>query len=61
MEGPPRKHLETAAHDVVVGVLAEHLDVSGMKISIQRLYAPVGGALTSQGKSTHLSDGTKEI
>ena len=56
MEGQPRKHLETAAHNVIVGVLAEHLDVFGMKISIQRLYAPVGGALNSQGKSAHFSD-----
>ena len=60
MEGPPRKHLETAAHDVLVGVLAEHLDVSGMRISIQRLYAPVGGALHSQGKSAHFSGGERD-
>ena len=60
MDGPPHKHLETAAHDVIVGVLAEHPDVSGMKISIQRLYAPVGGALNSQGKSAHSSDGERD-
>ena len=59
MEGPPRRRLEAAAHDVVVGVLAQHLDVSGMKISIQRLYAPVGGALGSQGKLAHFPVVTK--
>ena len=55
MEGPPRKRLETAVHDVIVGVLAEHLNVAGMRISVHRLYAPVGGALHSQGKSAHFS------
>ena len=60
IEGPPRKQLETAARDVIVGVLAEHLDVCGMRLSIQRLYAPVGGALNAQGKSAHFSDGERD-
>ena len=53
MEGPPRKHLETAAHDVIIGVLAEHLNLTGMKISIQRPYAPV--ARSSPRASQHTS------
>jgi dihydroneopterin aldolase len=51
MEGPRHNLLESVAHDIAVGVLAQHLSVTGIKISIQRLFFPVAGMLKSQGVS----------
>ncbi len=49
MEGPPYRQLELVAHDITVGVLARHLAVTGIKISIKRSYVPIAGPVHSQG------------
>ncbi len=51
MEGPPYRQLELVAHDITVGVLARHLAVTGIKISIKRPYVLIAGAVHSQGMS----------
>jgi dihydroneopterin aldolase len=51
MEGPHHNLLESVARKIAVGVLAQHLSVIGIKISVRRPYFPVAGVLKSQGVS----------
>ena len=61
MKGPPCSCLESVAHDISVGVLGLHSAVTGIKISIGRPYAPIPGAMRSQGITFSLRAGQAEV
>ena len=61
MEGPPYRLLRSLAHDITVGVLSQHLAVTGIKIEIGRPYVPITGAINSKGIACSLAAGHGEV